>query len=746
MSVQTLSPSFCKEGGFIKNKVIIFIIIFFLTSPFFIISPSLASSPTVIRIEIKGNRVIKEKEIKKVILSEPEEALSIEKVKEDMQAIYDMGYFSSLKVLREKVAEGVILTYQVEEYPVVSDINFGGVENAGVKKKLEELVTLKVGEPWNYKKAQESKDKILDYLHKEGYTQAEVDFSSPSSQEESFVAAFFIDKGERARVMEIEISGNHFFSDPKLRSFMHTRFRAYFDPETLKQDIKKAITEYQKEGFYFASIDIKDLKFFNKYRIRWVRVFLRVNEGERFRMGKLRVSGNQIFSDSEIRGRIIPARGQIFNTANLKESVNRIKNMYGEKGYLYANIDTRFHFNPEEAVVDVELSVKENTQVRVGKIDIEGNKRTKREAFTYTLLLNSGDVFNVKKMIESWRRIYNLGFFEEVEMQPVETPSPSVLDLLIKVKEREKMGKLLLGASYSSNLGLEGFVRFSKDNLWGEGKMLGVDWEFGSKRNNYAINYLDRWWADTSTRLELNLYRKQHKFYTNGDEGYIKDAAGGEISLGRPWFSNFDFMLTLKREVATIKSIEGKTMPEDLKGGKKAYQSVRPAITWDSRVRDEAFNSYEGLYTLLSLEKSGGFLGGDADFIKYSAEVRSYFRYGKLWTLPILASRLRGKWGSNLSVDEQFHIGGQDTLRGYEFNEFRGSQALLGTVELRFPLTRNILSYLFVDAGKTSLMEEYKVGYGFGFKMNSPLGIIRLDYGISEKGESHFYFGMGDVF
>jgi len=739
-----IPPSAKKEGGFIKSSLILIFIIFFLALFFFTL-PSSASFPVIAQIKIEGNKLIKEDEIMKVILNKPGTFFSKEKIKEDMQAIYNMGFFYSVKALKELVPEGVVLIYQVEEYPVVSGVDFVGVEDARAKKKLKEFVTLKEKEPWNYKKAEESKDKILDYFRKEGYTNAKVGFLPPSPKEEGCIAVFSIDKGQRARVMEIEISGNHFFSDPKIRTLMQTKFKGYLDPKILKDDIKKVIEEYQKKGFYFASIDTERFEFFEKYRVRWVRIYLRVNEGKRYKMGDLSIKGNRLFSDSEIKERIRPKKEEIFDTEKLKESIRRIKNMYGEEGYLYAGIDNTLHFNPEKATVDVELSIEEDGQIRVGTIKVEGNERTKWKAFENTLLLNSGDIFNINKMIESWRRLYNLGFFEKVEMQPVETSDPSFLNLLIKVKERERTGKLLLGASYSSNLGWEGFIEFSKDNLWGEGKMLSVDWEFGGRRNDYEIRYLDRWWEDTSTRVELDLYNKEHKFY-NENEGYVKNTAGGEISLGRPWFSNFNVFLAFRRETAKISSIEGRVLPEGLKEGEKTYQSLKPSINWDSRVRDEAFNSYEGLYALFSVEKSGGFLGGNVDFTKYSAELKSYFRYGKLWTMPILALRLRGKWGTNLPVDEEFYIGGQDTLRGYRFGEFRGSQALLGTAELRLPVTQNLLTYLFIDAGKTDSLEEYKIGYGFGVKINSPLGPIRLDYGIGEEGQPRFYFGMGDVF
>jgi len=744
MKKNCFSPSLKKEGGFIKVKKIgLFFATFFLILSFFSLPNALASLP-VIQIKIQGNRVIKEDEIRKV-LAGPGFSFSEEKVREQMQAIYNMGYFFSVKVLKEEITRGIILTYEVEEYPVVNNIEFNGV-GSGEVKKLKSLTTLEIGKPWNYRKAEESRKKILDYFKQIGYTQAKVSFSPPLKGDEEGTAVFFIKKGQRARVIEVEISGNIFFEDTKIRSWMRTRFKRYFDPEVLKKDIKRIVDEYQKNGFYFARVKIAALDFSERYRTRWVRVFLQIDEGARYRMGRLSISGNSVFSDSEIKIGFRPKEGDIFDTQKIKDSIRKIQKMYGQKGYLYVVIDNNLHFDRDRKTVDVKLLIKEGTQVNVGKIKIEGNNVSKERIFKHTILLKQGNVFNVDKMIESWRRLYNLGFFEKVDMEPVGTTDPSIMDLLVKVKERERSGKFLLGTSYSSSMGLAGFVQFSKDNLWGQGKMLSIDWEFGQRKNNYQLNYVDRWWRDTSTRLEFNLYNKAYKFYEDS-EGYAKTDTGIGISLGRPWFSNFTFFLDLESKKTVISSIEGKKLPSGLVEGESAYQSVKPSLLWDSRVRDEAFNSYKGLYTLLSVEKSGGFLGGDVDFTKYYAEVRSYYRYGKFWKLPSLALRLRGRWGDNLPLDEEFYIGGQDTLRGYEINEFRGSKVLLGTVEVRIPVSNNFLSYLFVDAGRIQNTNiEEKIGYGFGIRLNTPIGVLRFDYGISEEGEPHFYFGMGDVF
>ncbi|NQS90285.1 outer membrane protein assembly factor BamA [Patescibacteria group bacterium] len=701
-------------------------------------------------VRIQENHWIEEDEIKKVIKSKVGESLSEEKVREDMQLIYDLGYFSSLKALKEDTPEGIILIFVVKENQNIAEIEFRGVKGKEINE-LKKMLTFENKELWNFNKIKKSKEKITEFYHKRGYLSAKIDIFPLVIEKNQCKAVIDVDKGKLIRVMEVEIKGNHFFSVPKICSLMKTRFQRYFDRELLKEDIKKITRAYQQAGYYFAYFKQPEFSFFREDEVDWVKIFLEVVEGKKFSVGEIDVEGNSVLSTHQILDLISPRKSEVFDSTQLKKSIDRIQDMYAKRGCLYAQLNSSLDFNQENGLVRIEIVVKENEQVRIGNVRIEGNKTTKRRVFDHAMLLKKGDIFNVEELRESWRRLYNLGFFEKVEMEPHTTSSSSILDLLVKVEETEKRGTFAVGVSYGSHSGLEGFIQISKDNLWGEGKKIGVDWIFGEKRSDYEINYLDRWYRGSSTRLDIKLYDREREYEDYGEHEYmgeyeyIKRKTGVEIGLGWPWTKYLRFSLTAKVERVNI---TGDDLPEGEKEGEKTYQGLVPTLMRDSRVRDEAFNPYKGSYSLISIEKSGGFLGGDVDFTKYGVETRIYLRRGEFWKSPILALRLRGKWGDNLPYYEEFYVGGQNSLRGYQENEFVGTRVLLGTLELRIPVQEGIVGYLFVDVGKIwqrNSMEEFKVGYGFGVQINSPIGILRFDYGIAKE-EKKFYFGMGEIF
>jgi len=643
-----------KEGLFIKKIIglIAFSVLIFASLN------SIAHASSIITdIQIKGNQHIKDSKIKKIIKSKVGKGFSETKIKEDMQAIYDIGCFSTIKVLRENTEGGMILIFEVKENEEITQIEFkGGEDNIS---KVKKLITFKKGQLWNFKKVKKSKEKILKF--------------------------------------------------------------------------------YQEKGFFAVSVDISQ----NGLGENKCKAIINIKPGRKFFISEVKIEGNKILNRQSIMEELQIKKNGLFIPGQLNKGIERVRNIYGEKGYIYARIKHDLEVNREKNRVRVIINIEENILVRVGKIKLKrDNISSKERILKHTFLLKKGDIFNTKKIQQSWRRLYNLGFFEKVEIKPVPTFSPAIIDLVVEVKEIERKGELILGVGYSANSGWGGNIQISKDNLWGEGKKIGIDWKFGEKRSSYDMDYLDRWWQDTSNSVRINLYNKLHTY-----EDYEKGEMGGRLILGFPAGKYTQFFLNFKNDNVKITKT-GNFLPEGLEEGVKLRRTLGLMLQKDTRVRDEVFNSYKGSYTSFSLEKSGDFLGGDIKFVSYGAEWRGYFRKGSLWKFPILACRLQGKLGENLPYTEKFSMGGQESLRGYKYGEFEGDKLLLGNLELRIPLGKDFTSLLFVDSGRMwdRDLKFFKTGWGLGLKIKSPLGLIRMDYGIGEDNRGRFYFGIGEGF
>ena len=170
-------------------------------------------------------------------------------------------------------------------------------------------------------------------------------------------------------------------------------------------------------------------------------------------------------------------------------------------------------------------------------------------------------------------------------------------------------------------------------------------------------------------------------------------------------------------------------------------------------------------------EFAGHFLGGSEYFWRTSAELSNYYLIipGKE---NKLASRIKAGWGG--SADKRlFQLGGFEGLRGYDSKAIEGSRMLLGSLEYRFPLKRDLKLYFidnifcldkiqmvgFFDAGKAWFSDfsdtDFKKDVGIGLRMHVNLisflekAVVRFDAARpinDSKEDTHFWFGINQTF
>ncbi len=735
-----------QEGFFIRATVRLGLALLFFSFLFLEVSV-FASSLIISQIQIQENEHIKSTEIENIIQSKVGNSLSEKMIREDMQAIYDMGYFREVEVLKEEIEDGLKLIFRVRENPQIMQIELEGIEEREAEK-VRELVTLEEGQVLKFKDIKETRNRILDFYHRQGFFSSQVEVSQASLEENECKIVILIEKKERMKIAEVRIEDNFHLSSEEILTLLKIEPGQYFDEGKLREGIKGVIDGYQRRGYYFATFKEPRFESFER-RGKRVNITLEVDEGKRIFVSQVNVEGNEHFTSVQILKTLKPGVGEVFVPEFLEESITRLDNKYGKTGHLYLEVDRDLQFDREKGKVAISLLIQEGSQVKVGKISIEGNQRSKERVFEHSLVLQEGEFFDVEKIRESWRRIYNLGFFEKVSIYPVPTSSREIMDLVIEVEEGERTGKLLFGVGYGQSSGWGGTIQIDRDNLWGEGKRISFNWEFAKNKNSYDISFLDRWWRNTDLSLDFSLYNIEDRYYDR--ENYQKRRSGGKIELGWPFQRYARGFLALRIERILISQVDEEPLPEDLEEGWKTRRSLELTFDRDTRVRDEAFNAYKGSYSHLFMETNGGpILKGDLNFTKYKAELREYWRKDEFWMSPILVLRLRGWLGEGLPSYEKFYAGGQRTLRGYDVNEFSGNKMLLGTLELRRPFSKNMSVLIFVDGAQIwdedSPIPESKTGWGLGMRIVTPIGPLQLDWGIRETGEGTFYFGIGQAF
>lgn len=552
------------------------------------------------------------------------------------------------------------------------------------------------------------------------------------------------------------ITGNTVISEAEIAAALKTKPGMELTEQGLNEDLSAI---YDLGWFYDLRPEFKEVP-------EGVQVVYHVMENPAFT--KVKITGNTVVDDKKAAGFFDLEENKIINLKDVNTRVQRLEEEYRQNGYILARV-TDIHMD-----TDGTLNITVNEGI-VEDFKVKGNVKTKDYVITREMKLKKGKPFNAKDARRSMQRVYNLGYFEDVNVKLNPGKEPNSVEVEISVVEMNT-GTFGIGAGYSNADGFIGMISIGDKNFRGTGDKVNIRWEFGGEDNkNYDFSYTKPWIDDKETTATINLYditNEYADYNINGDEiaRYDKKRRGQELTFSRKtdneYVSNY---VTLKNrddiykgmadgyendkdqyyeDVFNDSQYKEDWMPSTAAERRKENFGVTRSITvgriFDSR--DNIYDPHEGKRIAYSLEWAG--LGGDFDFTKFTADYRYYYRAGgeSVWALNLGAGYADG----DMPLSQRFSMGGSDTLRGYEDDQFRGNSMLKATLEYRFPIIKKVQGVLFTDNGYAwdkRHEDEFDLGliknsFGVGLRINSPLGPVKLDYGYGDDGgKFHFSFG-----
>lgn len=480
----------------------------------------------------------------------------------------------------------------------------------------------------------------------------------------------------------------------------------------------------------------------------------------------IEITGNQSISEEEIQKLITLTPGSVLNTSIISRDIAAINTMYNNAGYMLNRVSEVSL--DEQGILHIGIS-----EVHIEDIALRGNTKTKDKVILRELRFKKGDVFNREVASRSIQRVYNTGYFEDVNVRLLPGQKNSQ-DVIVEIDVVEqKTGTVTIGAGYSDSDGLVGILGLSETNLRGTGDKVSIQWEFGGETNsnkNYIFSYTHPWLNDQGDSIGFSLFDRENDYTDYDEDGdevadYDRQTRGFNITYGRVRSEYVSDFVTLETKETKYKEWNsgydyrkdyGIVNGDDLNFKSNGYiddnfgrtNSLRWSHVFDNR--DNVFDPTRGKRLSFTGTWAGHGLGGDFDYFKFVVENRLYYKVGHA---HVIAVRLMGGISDgDMPYNDLFTLGGADTLRGYEDDEFRGDKMYLGTVEYRYPIAKKVQGVFFVDAGNawggTDKVpwyhdnDELHVAGGLGFRVTTPIGPIRLDYGVGDEGgKFHFSFG-----
>lgn len=741
------------------------VLIFFLFAPITIYSQEL---PKITDIEIKGIKRIEPAAVKNKISIKLGEEISQEKISEDIKSIYKMGYFEDVKVDIEPFEGGVKVIYKVKEKPTIVKISFEGNKEYD-EDKLKEVVTIVPGAIADVTLINDNALRLKAFYESEGYYFAKIVPVLNKKTEEEVELTYVIEENNRIKIKDIKFEGNKSLSSSKIKKVMATSERKFYSFITgsgfykkyeMLQDLEKIKDLYHNNGFLKVSIGEPKIEFSQDKK--WMTIIIPISEGPQFKISSLKLEGiKDKKEEAEIRELIKVKAGEVFSKGKMKKDIEAIVSYYSDRGYALASLMPDVIPNEEKLTVDVIYNIKQGEKFTIGRVNISGNVKTIDKVIRREIRVDEGDDYSASKIQKSKRRLEDLQYFETVDINQKPDADKKTVDLDVNVKEKPT-GFLTIGGGYSSIDNLIGMVDVTQTNLFGRGYSLTLKGELGGKSSYYTIAFRDPWFLDKPLLFGFNLYRQKRE-YVN----YTRDANGVSITFGKRYGEDWSTSITYEIEKSEVSDVaaDADTIVKDMEGN-LLTSSITFQIVNDTR--DSYIDPSKGRRHSLSFTVAG--LGGDTGFWKSLLDLG--------WYIPIFEEstlHLRGRigmsdklFGKKYPLYERFYIGGPDTIRGLGYGEagpkdskndpIGAKRAIIANIEYLFPIVAEmkLKGLIFFDLGKgydetEKFGSNIKYSTGFGFRWFSPLGPLKIDYGINlnrKEGESKskIEFGFGSFF
>jgi outer membrane protein assembly complex protein YaeT len=544
----------------------------------------------------------------------------------------------------------------------------------------------------------EGRRNLRNYLQTRGYFDAVVEVERRPVPDQDLVNIVYkIDQGQKHELAAILISGNHYFDEATLRERMSVQPKSWiltngrFSQKMMSDDVKAIKALYQANGFEQVKVDASIEENYQSHASELAAVY-RVTEGPQTLVNNLVIEGNQNFPTRELAPLLSIVPGQPFSEANMASDRDTIIFFYFNRGYPDVQFDSLGMPVPGDPNrMDVTYKITEGQHVAVNQVIVTGLQNTRPYIVDRRIRIQPGDPLSQANMIDSQRRLYNLGIFNQVDMavqnpEGIE-PQKNVLYNLAEAPRwtfrygggiefatgntpaiNNPQGK----AGVSPNAVLE----ITRLNMFGRDQTLSFRARVGLLTRRGLISYD----APRLFRKE-NWHFTVSAFYDNtvNVNTFTSERLEGTLGAEQRYSRSTTFLYRMSWQRVRVDPASLVIDPGLIPLYSQPVTIAIPSFTWVRDRRDNPVDTKKGSYNLANLGLATSALGGQSNFGKVLLQNSTYYTIKRKWVLarntqigiehPYGTNYYPGGSATAIPLPELFFAGGGNSLRGFAINQ-----------------------------------------------------------------------------
>ncbi|HMM66378.1 MAG TPA: outer membrane protein assembly factor BamA [Dokdonella sp.] len=710
------------------------------------------------------------------------DVLTPDRAEQAIRALYKTGFFNDVSLARQ----GDILVVTIVERPSISKIAIRGnkdLKDEDLRNGLKGI-GLSEGETFNRLKLDSVQQELTRQYYNRGKYNVSVNTAVVNLDRNRVEVAINITEGKPAKIKHLNIVGNETFKQKKIvEDFQSdtTNWTSWYSKddqysrEKMSGDLERLSSFYLDRGYVDFTVDSTQVAMSPDKRKMYV--VANIKEGEVYTVKDIKLTGDLILKDEDLRKLLSIKTGEIFSRRQVEQSADAMTSALANIGYAFAEVNPIPEIDREKREVGLNFQVVPGKRVYVRRITFKGNLHTEDQVLRREMRQLEGAWYSQAAIDRSKIRLQRLGYFKTVTIDTPRVPGQEdQVDVAVAIEEQPS-GSFTFGVGYSQVQGLITSIALQQNNFFGTGDRVGLTLQRSSYLKTYSISYFEPYLTDDGIGLGYDLSHRELDSGQANIANYLTNSDNFSTYIGLPLTESDTLNTRIGLSKTTIRTFPGTTPQQFIDYltalNHKTFHTGSFELSWAHDTRNKFYNPTRGSLQTVSFETT--LPGSTVEYYKFKYLFSQYLPITNKLTFYGSASIGYGgsykgvyRTGVDNSQDppivteygarglpffENFFAGGSSDVRGFRDNTlgpvdftggFRqplgGAFKTVATAEVIFPTpfvkendNTTRLSW-FVDVGNVFKdynawdAKELRASTGLSFQWRAPVGPIIISF------------------